>query len=68
MTVRNTLILSRVSDIGSKFVSSGCRKFEPPAPDPLVLGLVGGSTDDYEKIMDKVGTKLAMIDVLLQEL
>ena len=65
---KSACLLNLAKDIGGKFISSGCQKFNAPEPDPLILGLIGGSTEDYEKTMDKVGTKLAMIDVLLQEL
>jgi len=65
---KTSCLLNLAKDIGSRFISSGCRKFDAPEPDPLILGLIGVSTEDYEKTMDKVGTKLAMIDVLLQEL
>ena len=39
----------------SRFIRSGCRKFDAPEPDPIVLALLGGSSEDYEKTMDKVG-------------
>ncbi len=65
---KTACLLNLANDIGSKFISSGYRKFDAPEPDPIILSLIGGSSEDYEKTMDKVGAKLAMIDVLLQEL
>jgi HD-like signal output (HDOD) protein len=65
---KSACLLNLAKDIGAGFIRSGYRKVEAPEPDQLVLALLGGTNESYEKVMEKVSAKLAMIDVLLQEL
>ena len=65
---KSACLLNLAKDIGTGFIRSGYRKVDAPEPDQLVLALLGGTTEAYEKVIDKVSAKLAMIDVLLQEL
>jgi len=65
---KSACLLNLAKDIGAGFIRSGYRKVDAPEPDQLVLALLGGTTESYEKTIDRVSSKLAMIDVLLQEL
>ncbi|MEZ5276452.1 MAG: HDOD domain-containing protein [Opitutaceae bacterium] len=65
---KSACMLNLAKDIGAGFIRSGYRKIDAPEPDSLVLALFGGTSEVYEKLLEKVASKLAMIDVLLQEL
>ncbi len=65
---KSACLLNLAKDIGAGFIRSGYRKVDAPEPDHLVLALLGGTTESYEKTIERVSSKLAMIDVLLQEL